>query len=121
MKKLTLFLFGLALIGGLVIAADKDDSNILPVIGAGGSNLMTNINTPGNAIVAIWASRDSTFKEPTITVFPQAAAADSFSIYLVTAPNSGIMVKTFKTLTFDSVHLHRPDSTVFFSAYIDWE
>jgi hypothetical protein len=105
----------------LAIAADKSDSNILPVIGAGGSNLGTNINTQGNAIVAVWASRDSSFKEPTITVFPEAAAADSFSIYLVTAPNSGIMIHTFRTLTFDSIHLYRPDSTVFFSAYVDWE
>lgn len=120
MNKLILFLAGLALIGTLAIAADKDDSNILPVIGAGGSNLVTNINTQGNAITAVWASRDSSFKEPTVTVFPYGAAADSFSIYLVTAPNSGIIIQTFRTVNFDSVHLHRPDSTVFFSAYVGW-
>jgi hypothetical protein len=119
-KKFIYFLAGLALIGGLAMAADKDDSNILPVIGAGGSNLVTNINTQGSSIIAIWASRDSSFKEPSITVFPYGAAADSFSIYLVTAPNSGIMIETFRTQNFDSIHLHRPDSTVFFSAYVGW-
>lgn len=127
MKKLTLFLFGLALIGGLAIAADKDDSNILPVIGAGGSNLVTNINTQGNAVTCIWSSNpwsetpyDSSYKEPSVTIFPFGAAADSFSIYLVTEPLGGVKIHTFRTVNFDSVHLHRPDSTVFFSAYIGW-
>jgi len=119
-KKFLLFLAGLALIGTLAIAADKDDSNILPVTSIN-SSLITNINTVGNAVVAVWASEDSSIKELSISIFPQAAAADSFSIYLVTDPLGGLMVHTFRTAIFDSIHLHRPDSTTFFSAYVDWE
>ena len=120
MKKLALFLAGVALIGGLAFAADKDDSDVLLLPGDG-AELTKNINTPGNAVVAMWASGDSSIVELSISVFPEAAAADSFSIYLVTDPLGGLMIHTFKTVTFDSVHLHRPDSTVFFSAYVDWE
>ena len=120
-KKFLLFLMATTLVVGSVIwAADKDDSDVLLVPGDG-AQLTKNINTPGNAIVAMWASGDSSIVELSISVFPEAAAADSFSIYLVTDPLGGLTLHTFKTLTFDSIHLHRPDSLAYFSAYVDWE
>ena len=122
MKKFFLFVGILALtITGLTIAADKDQSNILPVEGAGGNNLITNLNTAGNFIETVWSAKDSTFREPSILVFPSSGVADTFHIYLVTAPLGGVMVYGFKTVNFDSLHLVRTDSIVFLSAYVRWE
>ena len=121
MKKFLLFLAGITLVVGSVIwAADKDDSDVLLLPGDG-AQLTKNINTKGDAIVAMWASGDSSIVELSISVFPDAAAADSFSIYLVTDPLGGLMIHTFRTLNFDSIHLHRPDSLSYLSAYVDWQ
>ena len=115
-SRFLLFTAAMLTVAFMTMAA-VDDSGILPVV-AVNTSLIQKIETAGNSITAIWASQDSVFKEPYISVFPYGAPADSFSIYLITAPDGAVMINTFRTGRFDSVHLHRPDSLVFLSGYV---
>jgi hypothetical protein len=120
MKKFLLFLGGIVLAGSLALAATVEDSTRLPQAGAGGNNLVTNLNSRGSSITATWSANDSTYKEIRILIFPETGVADTFSIYLITDPDE-VKIRTFRTVTFDSIHLIRPDSSGFLSAYTGWE